>query len=119
MKGNILPPAIAAITRSMKSAPDMSGLTHLARDGVLRRWDGQGKVVDYRQLSNEQVMLLLKAADIENKVKYEEWEGVDGRNVTDEKALWDPEEQFRPTSPKEEEDNKKEESEKCTVTSGT
>ena len=95
IKGNVLTPVVAAITRSLKIAQDGSGFVHLARDGVLRSWDGQGKMVDYRQLSNEEVMLYIRAIDDENFIKYEAWESVHGRKLTDAKALWNPEARIR------------------------
>ncbi|MCJ1248994.1 hypothetical protein MMC30_006215 [Trapelia coarctata] len=91
-----LPPEIAALQRSMKSHPD--GLFHLAHDGVLRSYDGNSCVIDYRRLTPEQVMAYLKTAPAEaqDQIRWEEWEGVDGRAVHDEKLLWHPVEAMRP-----------------------
>ena len=93
---NIRPPEIAALQHSMKSHPD--GFFHLARDGVLRSYDGNSCVIDYRRLDPKQVMAYLKtaSAEVQDQIRWEEWEGVDGRAVHDEKLLWHPVEAMRP-----------------------
>ena len=91
-----LPPDLAALVRSMKLHPD--GLFHLAHDGVLRSYDGNACIIDYRQLTPEQLMAYLKAAPAaaQKQIRWEEWEGVDGTAVHDENLLWHPVQATRP-----------------------
>ena len=91
---NVLPMNIATVQRSMKAHPD--GLFHLAHDGVLRSYDGDRHVIDYRQLSPELIAAYLKTSPNQDLIHYDEWAGVDGRQVTDEKALWDPPDNLKP-----------------------
>jgi hypothetical protein len=76
----------------MKSDPD--GLFSLAYDGVLRSYDGNHKVIDYLQLNPEQIAAFLDKLQQGHDLR--KWEGVDGIEVTDEKALWDPPQNLKP-----------------------
>lgn len=85
---NVLPLDIATVQRSIKAHLD--GLFHLAHDGVLRSYDGDRHVIDYRQLGPELIAAYLRTSPNQELIQYDEWASVDGRQVTDEKALWDP-----------------------------
>lgn len=70
-------------------------MQQLACDGVLRSYSSSGEVVDYRQLSPEEIDLALKSMEgifpsdhLEKTV--EKMRGVDGRNVTDLEQLLHP-----------------------------
>ena len=91
----MLPSYIGAMVRSMTSHPD--GMFQLAIDGVLRSFDGDRKVIDFRQLSPEQIASYLKKMPDQRAIKWSEWEGVDGRTVTAEQELWDPPESLKPS----------------------
>lgn len=90
----MLPLDIGAIVRSITTHPD--GLFQLATDGVLRSFDGDRKVIDFRQLSPEQIASYLKTMPDQSVIKWSEWEGVDGRTVTGKHELWGPPESLKP-----------------------
>ncbi|KAL3462542.1 hypothetical protein BJX64DRAFT_258899 [Aspergillus heterothallicus] len=83
------PSPAKAIMSSLRH--DGRGFTHLATDGVLRSFDGDRKVIDYRQLSPEEIQIVLQVfpAQLREQVEHK-LVGVDGRNVTDEGQLWNP-----------------------------
>ncbi|KAJ0413579.1 hypothetical protein BJY00DRAFT_57679 [Aspergillus carlsbadensis] len=85
------PPSAKAIMSSLKHDPSGRGFTHLATDGVLRSFDGDRKVVDYRQLSPDEIQIVLQIypEKMRDMVK-DKFVGVDGRDVCDEGALWNP-----------------------------
>ena len=104
----VLRPDVAPVLRSMKAHPD--GFSRLALDGVVRSYDGNGQVINFRQLSPEQIAGWLKVSPDQELIQWHEWEGVDGRDMTDEKALWDPSEHLR-TLPYEDDDTSEEKKE--------
>ncbi|MCJ1247814.1 hypothetical protein MMC30_005029 [Trapelia coarctata] len=69
----------------MKASPE--GLFHLAHDGVYRSYDGNGRVIDYRQLNPEQIKSYLRRMMDQNAIQLSDWEDVDGRTVNVESAL--------------------------------
>ncbi|MCJ1479710.1 hypothetical protein MMC13_008396, partial [Lambiella insularis] len=91
---NVLPLDIGDMVRSMTAHPD--GLFQLATDGVLRSFDGDRKVVDFRQLNPEQIASYLKTTPDQSAINWSEWKGVDGRTVTGERELWDLPESLKP-----------------------
>ncbi|KAH7043774.1 hypothetical protein B0J12DRAFT_671778 [Macrophomina phaseolina] len=70
---------------------DDHGVVHLGNDGVLRSFDASGNVIDYRQLSPDQIRDSIDMYDDIDKGKREHLEniyrGVDGRQVPREKVL--------------------------------
>ncbi|KAL3445893.1 hypothetical protein BJX65DRAFT_280563 [Aspergillus insuetus] len=97
-------PEAKEIMSSLKHDPTGRGFTHLATDGVLRSFDGDRKVVDYRQLSPEEIQIVLHIypPHMREQIK-DKFVGVDGRNVKDEEALWNPGEEIGPLMAGEEE----------------
>ncbi|KAL4876523.1 hypothetical protein BJY04DRAFT_199821 [Aspergillus karnatakaensis] len=79
-------PEAKAIFLSLRQDP--AGFTHLNSDGVLRSFDGDRKVIDYRQLSPEEIKIALTAypPDMLEQVGHK-FVGVDGRDVKDEEKL--------------------------------
>lgn len=82
---------------------DMQGCFHLGTDGVLRSFDENGLVVDYRQLEPHQVREMYKVifspapiySDSQKKRMEEDYRNADGRNVPLKKIL-DPDNDQRP-----------------------
>lgn len=91
--------------RSLRRSPSGQGLSHVASDGVLRSFSSQLEVVDYKQLSPEQIELVWKSmeglypADALREF-VERMRGVDGRDVTDDKQLLHPGPELRPVLPR-------------------
>ncbi|KAK5125402.1 hypothetical protein LTR85_000511 [Meristemomyces frigidus] len=83
---------------SMISTDDSS--THIGDDGVARAFAGNGTVIDYRKLSNSQLLSLAASLppsvqDLQEHLE-EVYANVDGNDVTDPKELWDPAAHLRP-----------------------
>lgn len=81
-------------------AQDPDGFFHLADDGVQRSYDASGNVIDYRQLTNAEIMSMIDAlpasrADMSSHL-YAEFAEIDGTSVTDEAQLMDPSDHLRP-----------------------
>ncbi|KAL2847864.1 hypothetical protein BJY01DRAFT_212367 [Aspergillus pseudoustus] len=90
-------PAAKAITKSLKHDPTGAGFTHLATDGVLRSFDGDRNVIDYRPLSPEEIAVWLEPWPPALREKLiPMFEGVDGRNVTDVEQLLHPRPELLP-----------------------
>ncbi|KAB2573617.1 Lactobacillus up-regulated protein [Lasiodiplodia theobromae] len=70
---------------------DDHGFVHLGNDGVLRSFDASGNVIDYRQLSPDQIrdsINMYDAIGTEERNHLENvYRGVDGRQVPREKVL--------------------------------
>jgi hypothetical protein len=81
----------------LKSVP--LGYVHIADDGVARAYDENESVIDYVPLTNDQLKQLLKnlpeAWRKEADHLHAVFDGVDGRQVTDEKQLLDPPAELR------------------------
>ncbi|KAG2016647.1 hypothetical protein GB937_006125 [Aspergillus fischeri] len=81
----------------LKSVP--LGYVHIADDGVARAYDENESVIDYVPLTNDQLKHLLKnlpeAWKKEADHLHAVFDGVDGRQVTDEKQLLDPPAELR------------------------
>ncbi|MCJ1396169.1 hypothetical protein MMC18_009058 [Xylographa bjoerkii] len=75
------------MVRSITARPD--GLFQLATDGMLRSFDGDRKFIDFHQLTPEQMASYVKTMSDQSAIKWSEWEGVDGRTVTEERELRD------------------------------
>ncbi|CEN60247.1 hypothetical protein ASPCAL02688 [Aspergillus calidoustus] len=90
-------PEAKDIMSSLKHDPAGRGFTHLATDGVLRSFDGDRKVVDYRRLSPAEIQIVLQIypPQLREKVK-DKFVGVDGRDVLDEESLWNPRKELAP-----------------------
>ncbi|KAL2826766.1 hypothetical protein BJY01DRAFT_229557 [Aspergillus pseudoustus] len=90
-------PAAKEIMSSLRRDPEGRGFTHLATDGVLRTFDGDRNVVDYRQLSPEEIRTVMQVFPQQwrDQVK-DKFVGVDGRDVTDEEQLRYPSEELVP-----------------------
>jgi len=69
----------------MKSS--LEGAFHLAHDGVLQSYDGNGRMIGYRQLNPEQITSYLGMMPDQSAMRPGEWEGVDGRAVRRERAV--------------------------------
>ena len=68
-------------------------MIHLGRDGVLRSFNSRREVVDYKQLSPEEITDVNSRLDFDSKLQQhvtEVMQGVDGRKVTDLKELLQP-----------------------------
>ncbi|KAF4268933.1 hypothetical protein KXW98_006252 [Aspergillus fumigatus] len=78
---------------------------HIADDGVARAYDENESVIDYIPLTNDQLKQLLR--NLPEPWKKEEdhlhavFNGVDGRDVMDEKQLLDPPAELRNPMPRE------------------
>lgn len=61
----------------------------MGSDGVLRAFDSERKVVDYRQLSPEEIAVIIRSfpPDVRGDME-QQLHGVDGRNVTDLEQLF-------------------------------
>lgn len=65
---------------------DLNGVSHLGRDGVLRSLNADRTVVlDVRRLSPQEIKDIAGPAD---QATRDALEGVDGRDVVDERVLW-------------------------------
>ena len=69
---------------------DDDGITHLAEDGVYHSFNGRGGVIDYRNLDNEQIKSMLASRGIDTETHDMVRWAVDGRDVTDKRALVEP-----------------------------
>lgn len=68
---------------------DMRGWFNLGDDGVLRSMDANGKVIDYKQFSPEDIAKYISTYPPHLKKRTEErLRGVDGRHVTNPDDLW-------------------------------
>lgn len=83
------------IWKSLKLSPSLEGLVHLGDDGVVRSFSSRGQVVDYRQLSPEEIDTALLS--LSTKVPAQEHDkvssilrGKDGRKVTDMEQILRP-----------------------------
>lgn len=79
---------------------DPEGFFHLADDGVQRSYDASGNVIDYRQLSNAEIMAMIAAlpatrSDMAEHL-YAEFAETDGTTVTDEAQLLNPPKHLQP-----------------------
>jgi hypothetical protein len=92
-----LNPEAKALFASIRHAS--AGFTHLGTDGVLRSFDGDRNVVDYRQLSPEEIQIALQVypPHMRDQIK-DKFAGVDGRNVKDEETLLHPGEDILKTT---------------------
>ena len=89
------------IMRSLKKSPSLKGLDHLGGDGVLRSFSSRGEVVDYKQLSQEEIQLVIKSVEVgldsdSFKKIVEKMRGVDGRNIIEVEQLLHPGPEGRP-----------------------
>ena len=87
--------------RSVKRSPSNEGFLHLGGDGVFRSFNSHREVIDYKQLSPEQIELVVKSTkeliDAESFKKLDEkMQGVDGRDVIDVEQLLHPGPEGRP-----------------------
>lgn len=83
--------------KSLQKDPGGRGFTHLATDGVLRSFDGDRNVVDYRKLSPEEIELVSEIYPPAYRAQIkEEFAGVDGRNVTDTQQCLHPDASLMP-----------------------
>lgn len=84
---------VRTLTHSLKHSPSREGFFCLCNDGVLRNFSSSGEVVDYKVLNPEQISsavrlftsneLFAEQKDHMEKV----FEGVDGRDVPEEKLM--------------------------------
>ena len=79
----------------------MEGITHLGGDGVYRSFNRAGEVVDYKQLSPDQIRLVVHSFEglIDSNsldTLKENLRGVDGREVTSSEELLQPGPKGRP-----------------------
>lgn len=83
------------ILRSLRSSPSNEGFSHLAIDGVYRSFSSKGEVVDYRELSPEEIIMMPSyhsegySAE-QNEMALEKFKGVDGRTASDMEQLLHP-----------------------------
>ena len=94
-------PEASEITKSLKKSPSGQGFVHFAIDGVYRSFNSRGEVLDYKQLSPEEIALMLASykplLDAETFAKLEaKMQGKDGRNVTDMEQILHPGPNVRP-----------------------
>jgi hypothetical protein len=83
--------------KSLQKDPTGMGFTHLATDGVLRAFDGDRNVVDYRKLSPEEIELVLEIYPPAYRAQLnDKFSGVDGRNVTDTQQCLHPDASLMP-----------------------
>lgn len=75
---------------------DPEGFFHFAADGVLRSYDGQGKVLAYYRLSPDQIQQRVERLKARGRNHSATFAGVDGRTVMDEKQCLDPPEHLKP-----------------------
>lgn len=73
---------------------DGAGIMHFADDGVVRSYDGNGKVVDYVRLTNAQLLHSITYDGSADKDEIDQlthaWTGVDGHDVSDATCLNPP-----------------------------
>ncbi|MCJ1228165.1 hypothetical protein MMC12_004826, partial [Toensbergia leucococca] len=74
-----------------------NGTIDLGLDGVLRSLDGNNVVLNYAQLSPDQISQFLSSFK-NHTVLQQKYAGVDGRNVTDPKELIQPKKLTEPSS---------------------
>ncbi|KAL4860810.1 hypothetical protein BDV12DRAFT_181082 [Aspergillus spectabilis] len=93
-------PKAKAIMKSLKQDPTGEGFTHLATDGVLRSFDGDRNVLDYKPLSPEEIALVLEEwpPTLHNQLR-EMFKGVDGRNVKNVEQFIHPHPDLMPPEP--------------------
>ncbi|TKA80649.1 hypothetical protein B0A55_01874 [Friedmanniomyces simplex] len=96
-------PAEHAIYSKNGMLLDPLGFVHVADDGVERSYAANGTVIDYRQLSNDQLMKMtmnLPAAmqHLQGHLS-DVWKGVDGNSVTSKSQFFDPPAHLRPAEP--------------------
>ncbi|TGO44096.1 hypothetical protein BCON_0605g00010 [Botryotinia convoluta] len=81
--------------RQLKRDHSGKGCVMVGHDGVCRSFDGDRNVVDAIGLSPRQIKELLDRTEWTQEIE-DRFRGIDGRNVTDHKALFDPEDDLRP-----------------------
>ncbi|KAL2007516.1 hypothetical protein VTN00DRAFT_8954 [Thermoascus crustaceus] len=80
------------VDRAAPDDPSSSGYIELGEDGVLRKMDSKHDVAAYKQLSPDEIDVMLRAwpNKAEREHLMELYRGVDGRTVTNEKVLLHP-----------------------------
>ncbi|KAB8234444.1 hypothetical protein BDV23DRAFT_185940 [Aspergillus alliaceus] len=78
-----------------KPTQDPSGVTHLGLDGILRQYDGTGKVTNFDQFSPARIKQYNDCFP-EKDLLAKAFHGVDGRKVTDKEQCLHPGEQYKP-----------------------
>jgi hypothetical protein len=76
---------------------DGDGYTHVADDGIARKYDSKGKVVDAVRLTNTHLMgIALQMANKEDQDHLKDvWGKINSRNVADE-HVWEPPHHIKP-----------------------
>lgn len=85
---------------SLKQDPTGEGFIHLATDGVLRSFDGDRNVLDYKPLSPDEIALVLDEwpPTLHSQLR-RMFYGVDGRNVKDVEQFIHPNPDLMPPEP--------------------
>lgn len=100
----IIPAAMAderlpSESASMADLPeDPEGFFHFGSDGVMRSYDGQGKVMGYFRLNPDQIRQRVEKMKASGRDHSATFAGVDGRDVVDEKQLLEPPEHLKPVN---------------------
>lgn len=81
-----------ALVQSMRRSPSLKCFSAVASDGVLRQFDSQGIVIDYRRLCPDQIedfiqLWVLRTDESKRGYMREQYSGADGRNVSLEACL--------------------------------
>jgi len=84
---------VRTLIHSLKHSPSREGFFCLCNDGVLRNFSSSGEVVDYKVFNPEQISSTIRlftsnellASQKDNMEKV--FEGVDGRDVPEEKLM--------------------------------
>ncbi|KAK3066676.1 hypothetical protein LTR53_016877 [Teratosphaeriaceae sp. CCFEE 6253] len=82
----------------MKQDPD--GISHVAQDGVMRSYDGEGNVIDAFPMTNAQLLTFAKSQPgndpVERQQLLDVWRDVDGHEVTSYAQMFHPPKHLRP-----------------------
>jgi hypothetical protein len=87
---------VHALIHSLKHSPSREGFFCVCNDGVIRNFSSSGEVVDYKVLNPEQISSAIRLftsnellADQKDDIEKAKnvFEGVDGRDVPEEKLM--------------------------------
>ncbi|KAK3115101.1 hypothetical protein LTR53_005917 [Teratosphaeriaceae sp. CCFEE 6253] len=91
----------------IKMKQDLDGISHVAQDGVMRSYDGEGNVIDAFPMTNAQLITFAKSQPgndpVERQQLLDAWHDVDGHEVTSFAQMFNPPKHLRP--PKQDDDD--------------